>query len=92
MGFIQIANYGLPILTMPYLVRTLGIANYGLLMFELRATMAAREYKLQALSALAALKAKEDDAEVAARITVAVKAITHHDKDAQEAARGFNLT
>jgi phospholipase A-2-activating protein len=68
------------------------IANYGLLMFELRATMAAREYKLQALSALAALKAKEDDAEVAARITVAVKAITHHDKDAQEAARGFNLT
>lgn len=33
LGFIQITNYGLPILTMPYLVRTLGIANYGLLAF-----------------------------------------------------------
>ena len=33
LGFIQITNYGLPILTMPYLVQTLGIANYGLLAF-----------------------------------------------------------
>ncbi|HEU0119527.1 MAG TPA: oligosaccharide flippase family protein [Bryobacteraceae bacterium] len=33
LGFIQVTNYGLPILTMPYLVRTLGIANYGLLAF-----------------------------------------------------------
>jgi PST family polysaccharide transporter len=33
LGFIQVTNYGLPILTMPYLVRTLGISNYGLLAF-----------------------------------------------------------
>lgn len=34
LGFIQVTNYGLPILTMPYLVRTLGISNYGLLAFS----------------------------------------------------------
>lgn len=33
LGFIQVTNYGLPILTMPYLVRTLGITNYGILAF-----------------------------------------------------------
>lgn len=32
--FIQIANYVLPLLSIPYLIRTIGIANFGLLAFS----------------------------------------------------------
>lgn len=74
LGFIQIANYGLPILTMPYLVRTLGIANYGLLAFAQSLSQYAKliiDYGFD-LSATRAISLAQDDPAARSRAFSAV--------------------